>query len=172
MQAVPYPKIQGILQKFEDFMYALLLDLNMGYYHIELLPNSSRYCTIVLPWGKYNYLRLPMGLCISTDIFQERMEELFAGKEFARACIDHLLVVLLSSFEDHLDKLEKVLWQLQHNGLKVNATKSFLGREELEYLGYWISLEGIKPLSKKVEAINNLAVEFGQTHSQAPHAQL
>jgi len=139
-------------------MYATSLDLNMGYYHIELSPNSSRYCTIVLPWGKYEYLRLPMGLCISADIFQERMGDLFAGMEFARAYIDDLLVVSSSTFEDHLDKLEQVLSRLQQAGLKVNASKSFFGREELEYLGYWITQEGIKPLSKKVEAINNLAV--------------
>ncbi len=52
-------------------MFATSLDLNMGYYHIELTPNSSRYCTIVLPWGKYEYLQLPRGLCNSPDIFQE-----------------------------------------------------------------------------------------------------
>ena len=56
----PIPKIQDMLQKLQGFMYASSLDLNMGYYHIELSPNSSRYCTIVLPWGKYEYLRLPM----------------------------------------------------------------------------------------------------------------
>jgi transposase InsO family protein len=153
----PIPKIQDMLQKLQGFMYASSLDLNMGYYHIELSPNSSRYCTIVLPWGKYEYLRLPMGLCNSPDIFQERMGELFAGMEFARAYIDDLLVLSSSTLEDHLDKLEQVLHRLQEAGLKVNASKSFFAREELEYLGYWITQEGIKPLNKKVEAINNLA---------------
>jgi hypothetical protein len=76
-----------------------------------------------------------MGLCISADIFQERMGDLFAGMEFARAYIDDLLVVSSSTFADHLQKLEQVLSQLQQAGLKVNATKSFFGREELEYLG-------------------------------------
>ena len=41
-------------------------------------------------------------------------------------------------------------------GLKVNATKSFFGRTELEYLGFWISTTGIQPLPKKVEAIHNI----------------
>ena len=40
--------------------------------------------------------------------------------------------------------------------MKVNITKSDLARSELKYLGFWITREGIKPLSKKVEAINNL----------------
>ena len=45
-------KIQDLLLKLEDFMYATSLDLNMGYYHIELTPNAKKYCTIVFPFGK------------------------------------------------------------------------------------------------------------------------
>jgi hypothetical protein len=81
----PLPKITDMLQKLEGFMYATSLDLNMGYYHMLLTPFSSRLCTIVLPWGKYEYCRLPMGLCVSPDIFQEKMSELMQGLEFARA---------------------------------------------------------------------------------------
>ena len=58
----PIPKIQDLLLKLEGFQYATSLDLNMGYYHIELSPDSKRLCTIVLPWGKYEYQKLPMGL--------------------------------------------------------------------------------------------------------------
>ncbi len=72
-----------------------------------------------------------------------------------------------SSFKDHLSKLEQVLSRLQQAGLKVNATKSFFGREELEYLGYWITHGGIKPLSKKVEAMHNLAVPKTQKQVRA-----
>ena len=71
----PLPKITDMLQKLEGFMFATSLDLNMGYYHTLLTPNASRLCTVVVPWGKYEYLRLPMGLCNSPDIFQEKMSE-------------------------------------------------------------------------------------------------
>ena len=93
-----------MLQKLEGFQFATSLDLNMGYYHIELTPESSRLCTVVLPWGKYEYLRLPMGLCNSPDIFQEKMSELMAGLDFARAYIDDLLVVTQGNFTTHLDQ--------------------------------------------------------------------
>ena len=153
----PIPKIQELLHKLKGFQYATSLDLNMGYYHILLTPNSSRLCTIILPWGKYEYLRLPMGLCNSPDIFQEKMSELMQGLEFARAYIDDLLVLTTGDFFEHLENLEEVLSRLSECGLKVNAVKSFFGRTELEYLGYWITQNGVKPLSKKVEAIVNLA---------------
>src|SRR6187200_388419 len=64
----PIPIIQDMLHKLEGFMYATSLDLNMGYYHLLLTPNASRLCTVVLSWGKHEYLRLPMGLCNSPGI--------------------------------------------------------------------------------------------------------
>jgi hypothetical protein len=106
-----------MLQKLEGFQYATSSDLNMGYYHILLTPNASRLCTMVLPWGKYEYLRLPMGLRNSPDIFQEKMSELMQGLEFARAYIDDLLVVTQGDFTQHLDHLEKVLTRLAAAGL-------------------------------------------------------
>ena len=72
----PLPKIQDLLLKLEGFKWATSFDLNMGYYHISLTPNASKMCTVVFPWGKYEYLRLPMGLCNSPDIFQEKVNEL------------------------------------------------------------------------------------------------
>ena len=93
----PIPKIQDLLMKLEGFQYyATSLDLNMGYYHIELSPNSKRLCTIVLPWGKYESQKLPMGLCNSPDIFQERMKSLMQDLEYVRAYIDDLLILTKS----------------------------------------------------------------------------
>ena len=121
----PIPKIQDMLLKLEGFQWATSLDLNMGYYHIKLDPLSRKLCTIVLPWGKYEYQSLPMGLSNSADIFQERMSELMEGLEFVRAYIDDLLVVTAGSYEDHLLKLEEVLKRIEKAGLKVNPLKSF-----------------------------------------------
>jgi len=72
----PIPKIQDLLLKLEGFQYATSLGLNMGYYHIKLDAESARMCTLVFPWGKYKMQALPMGLCNSPDIFQEKMSEL------------------------------------------------------------------------------------------------
>ena len=154
----PIPKIQDMLLKLEGFKYATSLDLNMGYYHVELSPDSKRLCTIVFPFGKYEYQRLPMGLCNSPDIFQERMSELFADLEYVRAYIDDLLCLTTSTWEDHLNKLDQILERLKDAGLKVNAKKSFFGKDSLEYLGYWVTREGIRPLEAKVSAIKDIAV--------------
>ena len=78
----PIPKISTVLQELEGFTYATALDLNMGYYTIRLDPDASKMCTIILPWGKYSYLRLPMGVACSPDIFQAKMSELMGTLEF------------------------------------------------------------------------------------------
>ena len=101
----------------------------MGYYHIELTLGSSALCMIVLPWGKYEYVKLPMGLCNSPDIFQEKMNELFADLEVVKAYIDDLLIITKGSWQDHLDKLEIVLARLREAGLEVNMGKSFFGQK-------------------------------------------
>ena len=99
-----------------------------------------------------------MGLCNSPDIFQEKMSELFYGLDYVRAYIDDLLIISNGTYEDHLNKLDKVLQKLQKAGLKVNANKSFFAKTELEYLGYWITREGIMPVPKKIKAISNIAI--------------
>ena len=71
--------------------------------------------------------------------------------------IDDILVVTKGSFADHVEKLERALLLLREAGLKVNVKKSFFAQKETEYLGYWITREGIQPLKSKVKAIHQIA---------------
>ena len=71
----------------------------MGYYHITLCPISWKLYIIVLPWGKFKYQKLPMRLCDSPDIFQEKMNELFNGLENGKAYIDDLFIISNDNFE-------------------------------------------------------------------------
>jgi putative transposase len=98
-----------------------------------------------------------MGLCNSPDIFQERMYEIFSDLEYVCVYIDDLLVTSCSTFEEHLQRLELVFSQLSEAGLKVNVNKSHFAVSEIEYLGYWITRNGIQPVPKKVEAIQCIA---------------
>ena len=95
----------------------------MGYYHIQLTSYSQQLCTIVLPWGKYEYLRLPIGLANSPDIFHEKMSTLMEGFEFVRTYLDDCLVLTNDTWEDHLAKLAQVLEQLCEAGLKIKRTE-------------------------------------------------
>ena len=158
--SITFPNSKGSRLATETgrVQHATSLNLNMGYYHIELMPFGKRPCAIVTPWGKYQYQCLPMlGLCNSPNIFQECMFELFSDLEHVQAYINDLLVMSCSTFEEHLERLEKVFLQLSEVGLTVNANKLHCAKFKIEYLGYWITWNGIQPLPKKVEALQNIA---------------
>jgi len=80
----PIPNIQDMLLNLEGFQWATSLDLNMGYHHIILDPASKQLCAIALLFGKCECQAIPMGLCNSPDIFQEKMSELMDGLAFVR----------------------------------------------------------------------------------------
>ncbi len=94
-----------------------------------------------------------MGFAGSPDIFQGKMSELMESLEYVRAYLDDLLCISKLSLEDHLEKLEEVLRQLCDAGLKVNAAKLPFCALEIEYLGYVLTRDSIKPQSNNLQAI-------------------
>ena len=132
----PLPKISDLLQKLEGFRYATAIDLSMGYYHIPLDEESQALCTTILPWGKYKYLRLPMGIKNAPDIFQQVMQELLGDLDFVRVYLDDILITSSGDLTDHLAKLDVTLERLTTAGFRANIQKCFFAKDELEYLGY------------------------------------
>ena len=95
----------------------------MVYYHIRLSYQTSNLCMIILPWGKYWYKRLPMGVSKSPDIFQEKMNKNYRGLVFIQAYIDYQLIITKGDLYDHLEKLELTLQKLKDNGINCNIEK-------------------------------------------------
>ena len=70
-------------------------------------------CAIVLPWGKYKYTKLPMGISVVPDIFQAKMHNLIEGLEFVHCYLDNLLILSHGMCDDHLSKIDAILQRLQ-----------------------------------------------------------
>ena len=47
----PIPRIQDLLLRLEGFRYGTTLDLNMGYYHIELSAKSKDFAQLSPNWA-------------------------------------------------------------------------------------------------------------------------
>jgi hypothetical protein len=60
----------------------------MQYYTFELDKESQDLCIIITPFGKYKFLRLPMGLKCSPDIAQAIMENVLSDIKDAAIYID------------------------------------------------------------------------------------
>lgn len=151
----PLPRIGETIQRLEKFKSATTLDLSQGYYSIPICKKSQKLCTTILPWGKYTYQRLPMGVACAPDIFQSIMMDLLGDLDYVLVYIDDILIIQREgeSEEDHLRKVETVLTRLQEKGFRANLRKSFFMQKEVEYLGFLLTSNGIRPQPKKVEAM-------------------
>lgn len=57
---------------------------------------------------------------------------------------------------EHDDRLREILEKLSEANLRINTDKCVFGVSTMEFLGYRISEEGIKPLANKVDAIKEM----------------
>ena len=78
------------------------------------------------------------------------MNELLDDLIYVRVYFYYLLIICNGNFEDHLNTIKIVLTKLKAAGFKVNAKKLFFARDNLEYLGYKISRQGVMTLPDEV----------------------
>lgn len=157
----PLPRIQDIFHRRRKYKLMSKLDISMQYYTFVLDEESTWLCVFVTPFGKYRYLRLPMGLNQSPDWAQATMEKIFQDMmDEIEIYIDDI-GVFDTDFDEHLRKLEVILSRLQANGFTVNPLKCEWCVKETDFLGFWMTPDGIKPWKKRVEPI--LAMKTPQT---------
>ena len=90
----PLPKIQDIFHRCKGYVYATLFDISMQFHTFKLNERSSWLCVIVTPFGKFRYLRLPMGYLSSPAWAQGEMARLFEDMDCVEVYIDDITVLL------------------------------------------------------------------------------
>ena len=141
-----------------------VLDLKDAFHSLRFSDISKKYCRILPYFGRPSYLyqRMPMGLNISSSIWQSFINEILnclQSKKYCEAIMDNLLLFTATK-NSHIAKLEDLLKALLKNGLKISPKKYQLFRTNLHYIGNEIFIQNkrvcIKPLQSRLEAIQKL----------------
>lgn len=149
----PMPRIEDQLDRLGGNKYFTSLDLFSGYYQVPMSENSKRFTAFVTPDGLYEFERMPFGLANAPSVFQRTINTMLKGRQnLALAYMDDLLV-MSKTFEEGLDKLEKVFQLLRSAKLTLNLKKCDFFQTRINYLGYEISSDGIRPGVAKVQAV-------------------
>lgn len=147
--------------------YISTLDLTKGYWQVPLSKDAREMTAFSTPGGHWHYQVLPVGLHGAAATFQRLMDIILRPhRAYAAAYIDDV-VIHPECWEDHLERLEKVLRELRRAGLTANPKKCHLGLSEAQYLGYRIGRGLIKPQEQKVEAVRQYKPPTTKTQVRA-----
>lgn len=149
------PTIDDIVDNLSGSKFFTKLDCNSGFWTVMLDHDSSKLCTFSTPYGNYRYKRLPFGLCISTEAFQERMEDAFKDIQGIKFYVDDLIIYAKTT-EEHNSILLEVLKRAKIHNVKFNKEKSEFLKTEIKFLGLIVNGTGIKPDPEKVKAITDI----------------
>ena len=144
--------IDEVSAELRDSRYFTVVDANSGYWMVELDSESTLLTTFNTPWGKYKWLRLPFGLKVSSDVFQERLNSVLQGVKGITGCVDDVLTRGVDS-KDHDVNVLRLLETARMNGIKFNPKNLQFRSTKCEFFGHTLTPEGMKIDDRKVEAI-------------------
>ena len=65
-------------------------------------------------------------------------------------------LIFSDNFKQHIKQLRSVLTILQNNGLILQLKKCFIVKQEVDFLGFTINKEGIRPIQQSIDVIKKI----------------
>ncbi|GBG64114.1 hypothetical protein CBR_g40562 [Chara braunii] len=152
--AGPLPRIDDLLERLGGTKFFSKLDLKSGYHQLEIRQEDRYKTAFKTRYGHFEWLVMPFGLTNAPTTFQVAMTTEF------RHMLDRFVIIYLDdilmyswSLDERVEHLCTVLERLRQPKYKANLDKCEFARQELEYLGHYVTPQGIRPLADKIEAI-------------------
>ena len=154
----PMPKLSDVLPSLSKAKVFSVVDAKDGYWQIKLDEPSSLLTTFTTPWGRYRWLRCPMGISPAAEEYQRRQIEVLEGLDGVAVIADDILIygcgeTTEDAQGDHDRNLEAVFHRAREVNLKLNKSKLQLCKTAVPYMGHLLTSDGIIPHPNKVEAI-------------------
>ena len=152
------PTIEDILPDLSRAKVFSTFDVKNSFWHIELDDQSSKLTTFNTPFGRYRWLRLPIGLSSAPEGFQRCQHHFVEGLPGVLTIHDDILVfgegdTYEEAHQDHDTKLENLMKRCQERSVKLNKEKMKLRRSEVPYIGNVLTDKGLKPDPDKIKAM-------------------
>ena len=155
----PLPNRNDAVYNLHGSKYFSTLDLTRGYYNVPMDEQSIPLTAFSTSRSHWEFVRMPFGLCNAGATFQRLMNLVLRGFSWSQ-CICYIddCMILGSTFDEHYKNLHDVLACLAEHGLKIKPAKCFLFRQEVKFLGYEVSQNGIMPDRKNIAGITNFPI--------------
>ena len=155
--AYPFPNIMDQLRELNGSRIFSQIDLNCGYYQIEMAEEDVSKTAFVLPFGQYEFLRMPFGLTDAPRTFQKAMHDLLGHLDFVKIFLDDVLIHS-PNHQEHRLHLMSVFKIFEDSGITINLSKSQFFKNSVQYLGHIIDENGIKPVLNKLNNFDLLKI--------------
>ena len=149
------PRADDMFDRLAGAAWFSTLDLKSGYWQIQLAPEHKHLTAFTVgPLGFYEFDRMPFGLTNAGSTFQ-RMIEGCMGNDYLEMCLLYLddIIVFSRTFEEHVERVDKVLKRLRECGLKVNPGKCSFFLNKAKFLGHVVSADGLQVDPEKITAV-------------------
>ena len=155
------PTLDDVLPKFNDAKIFTKLDVKAAYWHVKLDYESSILTTMITPFGRFRWARLPFGLKVSSEIFQKRLHQAIGDLPGVISVADDIVVIgygksRTQAEENHKVNLEKLQTRCKERNIKLNEEKAAIKQTSITFMGHIITDKGVEADPGKVEAIQKM----------------
>ena len=149
------PTLEELNPAFSEAKYFSKLDAKAGYWSVHLDEQSQELTTFRSPFGRHCFRRLPFGLSVSQDIFQQRMDSILAQAPGCVGIADDVAVYGRTE-QEHDANLWRLLEVAQKEGLVFNSTKCVIKTRSINFFGSLYTDHGILPDPSKLEDVKEM----------------
>ena len=151
----PLPNINDTIDRLRGAKYFTKLDIRWGYWHVMMHPDDIEKTAFVTADGHFEWLRMPFGLKNAPATFQRIIQVILGDLRFT-ICFNYLddIVIFSSDLKTHLRDVRRVLCRLFAHHIKLKRSKCEFAKTEVEFLGYLISNNQVRP-GKKIAAVKD-----------------